>query len=319
MFVYLLRRIFNYVVLLFLATSLAYILASISMDPSTLWDRSNPNLNWNAINANLIKYNISHELPVWDRYTTWLQTVLGSWDWGFTPKGESVNALVAVKVGVSLRLVVLGALIGMVGGVSLGAWTATRQYSLSDRTISFIAMVVISTPAMVLATLLQVGAVHLNTATGMQILSFVGEGDGFADRLNHLILPTLSMSLAGVASYSRYQRNLMLDTLGADYVRTARAKGLTRNQAITRHALRVSFIPVAQSIAYQIPLIFAGAFFAESVFAWPGIGKWSIDSISSQDVNAATVTLAYGSALFAVGAIIADIATTIVDPRVRIS
>ena len=69
----------------------------------------------------------------------------------------------------------------------------------------------------------------------------------------------------------------------------------------------------------QIPLIFAGAFFAETVFAWPGIGKWSIDSISSQDVNAATVTLAYGSALFAVGAIIADIATTIVDPRVRIS
>ena len=120
MFVYLLRRIFNYVVLLFLATSLAYILASISMDPSTLWDRSNPNLNWNAINANLIKYNISHELPVWDRYTTWLQTVLSSWDWGFTPKGESVNALVAVKVGVSLRLVVLGALIGMVGGVSRG-------------------------------------------------------------------------------------------------------------------------------------------------------------------------------------------------------
>ena len=178
MFVYLLRRIFNYVVLLFLATSLAYILASISMDPSTLWDRSNPNLNWSAINANLIKYNISHELPVWDRYTTWLQTVLSSWDWGFTPKGESVNALVAVKVGVSLRLVVLGALIGMVGGVSLGAWTATRQYSLSDRAISFIAMVVISTPAMVLATLLQVGAVHLNTATGMQILSFVGEGEG---------------------------------------------------------------------------------------------------------------------------------------------
>ena len=73
MFVYLLRRIFNYVVLLFLATSLAYILASISMDPSTLWDRSNPNLNWNAINANLIKQH-QHELPVWDRYTTWLQT-----------------------------------------------------------------------------------------------------------------------------------------------------------------------------------------------------------------------------------------------------
>ena len=319
MFVYLLRRIFNYVVLLFLATSLAYILASISMDPSTLWDRSNPNLNWNAINANLIKYNISHELPVWDRYTTWLQTVLGSWDWGFTPKGESVNALVAVKVGVSLRLVVLGALIGMVGGVSLGAWTATRQYSLSDRTISFIAMVVISTPAMVLATLLQVGAVHLNTATGMQILSFVGEGDGFADRLNHLILPTLSMSLAGVASYSRYQRNLMLDTLGADYVRTARAKGLTKRRAVTRHALRTALIPMATYFAFALAGLFTGAAITERVYGWHGMGEYSVNAISGMDINGTTAVVAFSGLCTLSGALLSDILVAVVDPRVSVS
>jgi peptide/nickel transport system permease protein len=110
----------------------------------------------------------------------------------------------------------------------------------------------------------------------------------------------------------------LLDNVNADFVRTARAKGLSRNQAIARHALRVSFIPVAQSIAFTIPAIFAGGFFAEKIFAWPGVGSWSIDAISLQDVNAATATLAYGSVIFAIGAILADFATTLVDPRVRV-
>ncbi|MCQ9360145.1 ABC transporter permease, partial [Corynebacterium sp. 142RC1] len=119
--------------------------------------------------------------------------------------------------------------------------------------------------------------------------------------------------------YQIAQRQYLLDSVNADFVRTARAKGLTRNQAIRRHALRVSFIPVAQSIAYTVPAIFTGGFFAEAIFAWPGIGLWSVQAIGAQDVNAAVATLAYGSFIFAVGAIIADIATTVVDPRVRIS
>ena len=155
--------------------------------------------------------------------------------------------------------------------------------------------------------------------TGISTPGLTGFWEITIDMAAHYIVPTFCMTIFGWAGYQIAQRQYLLDNVNADFVRTARAKGLTRNQAITRHALRVSFIPVAQSIAYQIPMIFAGAFFAETVFAWPGIGKWSIDSISAQDVNAATVTLAYGSALFAVGAIIADIATTIVDPRVRIS
>ena len=104
MFPYLVRRIANYALLLFIATSLAYLLASASLDPANNWNREDPTLNWDAINASLIEYNISSELPVWDRYLSWFHSVALSWDWGSTPKGEAVNGILGTKIGVSLRL-----------------------------------------------------------------------------------------------------------------------------------------------------------------------------------------------------------------------
>lgn len=316
---YLARRIANYVVLLFIATSLAYLMASASLDPSLNWNREDTTLNWPAIEANLVKYNISHELPVWDRYVTWLQNVLFHWDWGQTPKGESINGLLGTKIGVSVRLVVLGAVIGMFGGVAIGAWTATRQYTFSDRTVSLIAMVIISTPAMVIAILLQVMAVRVNRATGYQVFNFLGEGSGFAGRAQHLVLPTLSMSLIGLASYSRYQRNLMLDTLGADYVRTARAKGLVKRKAVTRHALRTALIPIATYFAFALATLFTGAAITERVYGWHGMGEYSINAISQWDINGTTAVVAFSGLCTLTGALLSDVFVAIVDPRVRVS
>lgn len=316
---YLARRLANYAVLLFIATSMAYLLASVSMDPANNWNREDTTLNWDAINANLVAYNISADLPVWDRYVTWIQKVLFHWDWGRTPKGEIINSLLGTKIGVSLRLVVLGAAIGMVGGVALGAWTATRQYKVSDRIVSFLAMVIISTPAMVLAILLQVIAVRLNRASGYQIFEFTGEGQGFVGRLQHLLLPTLSMSLGGVASYSRFQRNLMLDTLGADYVRTARAKGLVKRKAVTRHALRTALIPMATYFAFALAALFTGAAITERVFGWHGMGEYSINAISQYDINGTTAVVAFTGLCTLSGALLSDVFVAIVDPRVRVS
>ncbi len=316
---YLARRIANYAVLLFIATSLAYLLASASLDPSALWNRQDPSLNWDAIHANLVKYNISHDLPVWDRYVTWLRNVLLHWDWGRTPKGELINTLIGTKIFVSVRLVFLGAAIGMVGGVALGAWTATRQYRFSDRAISLISMIIISTPAMVIAILLQVLAVQINRSSGFQIFEFTGEGEGALGRLQHLLLPTLSMSLGGIASYSRFQRNLMLDTLGADYVRTARAKGLIKRKALTRHALRTALIPMATYFAFALATLFTGAAITERVYGWHGMGEYSISAISGMDINGVTAVVAFSGLCTLTGALLSDVFVAIVDPRVRVS
>ena len=316
---YLARRIANYAVLLFIATSLAYLLASASLDPSALWNRQDPSLNWDAIHANLVKYNISHDLPVWDRYVTWLRNVVFHWDWGRTPKGELINTLIGTKIFVSVRLVFLGAAIGMVGGVALGAWTATRQYRFSDRAISLISMIIISTPAMVIAILLQVLAVQINRSSGFQIFEFTGEGEGALGRLQHLLLPTLSMSLGGIASYSRFQRNLMLDTLGADYVRTARAKGLIKRKALTRHALRTALIPMATYFAFALATLFTGAAITERVYGWHGMGEYSISAISGMDINGVTAVVAFSGLCTLTGALLSDVFVAIVDPRVRVS
>lgn len=316
---YLARRIANYAVLLFIATSLAYLLASASLDPSTLWNRQDPSLNWDAIHANLVRYNISHDMPVWDRYLTWLRNVVLHWDWGRTPKGELINTLIGTKILVSVRLVFIGAAIGMVGGVALGAWTATRQYRFSDRAISLISMIIISTPAMVIAILLQVLAVQINRSTGYQIFEFTGEGEGLIGRLQHLLLPTLSMSLGGIASYSRFQRNLMLDTLGADYVRTARAKGLIRRKALTRHALRTALIPMATYFAFALATLFIGAAITERVYGWHGMGEYSISAISGMDINGVTAVVAFSGLCTLTGALLSDVFVAIVDPRVRVS
>ena len=132
---------------------------------------------------------------------------------------------------------------GTVIGVVVGAWGAIRQYHLSDRVITVLSLLVISTPVFVIANLLILGALQVNSVLGMQLFEYTGEtspdavggpGTSSSIGLQHLVLPTFTLALAAIAGYSRYQRNAMLDVLGQDFIRTARAKGLTRRQRIVQ-------------------------------------------------------------------------------------
>ncbi|WP_067781861.1 ABC transporter permease [Actinomyces vulturis] len=316
---YLLRRIANYVVLLTVATVLAYFIAASALNPLSIYDLSNPKLNWEGIYATMTSYNINPHDPVLDRFKIWATNILTHWDWGKTPKGENVNEIISRRMWVSVRLVFLGAFIGMGLGTALGAWTATKQYSVWDRVATILSLIIISTPVMVLALFLKLGAVKANQAMGVQFFEFVGEGSGFLGRAQHLLLPTTSMSLTGIAAYSRYQRNLMLDTLGADYVRTARAKGLQKRQAITRHALRTSLIPMGTFFAFALAGLFVGASITETVFTWHGLGEYAVTSISNMDINGTVAVVAFSGMMTLIGALLSDVLVAIIDPRVRVS
>ncbi|WP_230109236.1 ABC transporter permease subunit, partial [Microbacterium foliorum] len=128
-----------------------------------------------------------------------------------------------------------------------------------------------------------------------------------------------ALVFTGYANYHLLQRSLLLDNIKADYVRTARAKGLTKQQAIRKHALRPSLIPVATQLAFTIPTVFTGAILTESIFGWNGMGKYFIDTISKNDVHGVVAVAAFGAVLTAIGAILADIAVVALDPRVRVS
>lgn len=322
---YLLRRLANYAVLLFIATSLAYVLASKSMDPTQAFDWSNPKLDHAAVYRQLDSYNIDPRVSVFTRYGHWLKMVFGHWDWGMSPKGDNVNSMLATYIPVSLRLVILGTLLGMLGGVAVGAWTAVHQYGWADRTISVLSLLVISTPTLVIAVVLQMLATSFNNHTGTTFFQFIGEsgtpgnypGAMLVDRLQHLLLPTLSLTLGGIAIYSRYQRNLMLDTLGADYVRTARAKGLRKGRAIRHHALRNAIIPMATYFAFAVAQVFVGAAITETVFGWHGIGAYSVASINAQDINGTAAVAAFSGLCVLAGALLSDLLIAAIDPRVR--
>lgn len=326
---YLLRRLANYAVMLTVAVTFAYLMASWSMDPTQLWDHSNPKLNWDAVYHSLTTYNVNPNTPILERLEKWAKSIVTEWNWGYSPKGDSVNEQVSNRIWVSLKLVIIGAFIGMLGGVSLGAWTATRQYSFADRFFSLLSLVIISTPAMVLIVVLQIGATEFNIYTGTQFFNFIGEYSAtgvpdvwywqLLDRAQHMLLPTISLSLGGIASYSRYQRNLMLDTLGQDYVRTARAKGLIKRKAVIHHALRTALIPMATFFAFSVTGLFVGATISEQLYVWHGMGIYGVKSITGQDINATAAVVAFSGLCTLSGALLSDILVSVIDPRVRAS
>jgi peptide/nickel transport system permease protein len=138
------------------------------------------------------------------------------------------------------------------------------------------------------------------------------------DRLRHLAPPTIALTVISYAGYHLLQRSLLLDNINADYVRMARATGLTRSAAIRRHGLRTSLIPVAASIAFTVPALFTGAVLTETIFGWEGMGRYFVTTISKNDVHGAVAVAAFGALMTAIGAILADLAVVVLDPRVRV-
>lgn len=311
----------------FLTVSLTYFLAVATLRPALMEREKVPQPSEEQIQRSFASLGLDPNKNSWERYIDWLFSVLFRWDWGRSPNGSFVNAEFADRVWISARLYLVAMVLTILVGVVLGVYTAARQYRWTDRVITGTSYFMYILPVPVGYFLIQLGAIAVNEWLGQRVffvtgISTVGVEGGWAafwDLGAHYIVPTFALVFFGWQGYQISQRQYLLDHITADFVRTARAKGLKRDQAIWRHALRVSSIPLAQSVAFSIPGIFTGAFFAEQIFAWPGLGVWSIEAIGNADVNAVVSVVAFGSLTFAVGAILADLATSLVDPRVLIS
>ncbi|MEV6428470.1 ABC transporter permease [Nocardia sp. NPDC051463] len=322
---FLLRRALNYVVLLLLASFLTFSLASLTFRPLDSLEQRNPRPPQAVIDAKAEQLHLNDPIP--QRYVTWLKGVSHG-DFGTTLAGQPVSAELPRRVAVSLRLLIIGSLVGTVLGVLIGAAGAIRQYKFSDYFTTVISLLILSTPVFLLATLLKYGALEVNSLTGSQIFLYTGETsantvNGFwpqlLDRLQHLVLPTAGLALGGMAGYSRYQRNAMLDVLQSDFIRTARAKGLTRSKALYKHGLRTALIPMATLFAYSLGGLITGATFTEKIFGWHGVGEWLVDSINAQDLYVVVTVTAFAGLVVLVSGLLSDIVYAILDPRVRVS
>lgn len=323
---FLAKRFVNYVVLLLAATFLAFALAAVTFQPLSSLEQRSPRPPQATIDAKAAELRLDQPIPV--RYVAWLGGVVLHGDFGQTVTNQPITDELGRRIGVSLRLLTTGVVLGTVIGVIVGVASAIRQYKLSDYLATLFSFLALSTPVFAIAILLKYGAVTVNQATGTQLFLYTGEtssgvaggfGAQLVDRLQHLVLPTLSLALLQIAFYSRYQRNAMLDVLGSDFLRTAQAKGLTRRKALFKHGLRTALIPMATLFAFGFGTIVVGATFTERIFGWQGMGDWLVRGIQTQDTNiTVTVTLFTGVAILLSG-FLSDILYAALDPRVRVS
>ena len=322
---YLARRCGYYVVLLVVAVGLSYLLASVALDPRAYFAGRRPPPSPDAVDAHLTALGINDRTPLPRRLWNWSKNAVRG-DFGRTIDDTPIGAEFVRRLGVSVRLLVSGTVLGTVVGVLAGAWTAVRQYRLSDRVVTLVSFLLLSTPTFLLAVLLKIGAIKLNAVLGTDLIQFTGEKDpdlhgGLAAELRdhavHLLLPTLSIGLITLAAYSRYQRNTMLDVLGADYLRTARAKGLSRRRALLKHGLRTALIPMSTYFSYGFLALFTGATFTEIVFGWHGMGEWLVESIGNNDVNAVVAVSTFAAVVVLLSGFLADLLHAALDPRVR--
>jgi peptide/nickel transport system permease protein len=321
---FLARRLLNYLVLLVLASFLTFGLASVSFHPLDNLLQRNPRPPQSSIQAKSDELGLDKPIPI--RYANWLSGAVRG-DFGTTIAGQPIADQLWSRIGVSLRLVFIGSVIGAILGVVIGAWGAVRQYRLSDRVITVLSLLILSTPVFVVANLLILGANGTNSMFGFQLFAYIGESSStqvggawaqFVDRVQHLVLPTLTLALGSIAGYSRYQRNAMLDVLGQDFIRTARAKGLTRRRALFKHGLRTALIPMATLFAYGVSGLVTGAVFTEKIFGWHGMGEWVVQGIATQDINIITAVTVFTGATVLLGGLLSDIIYAALDPRVRV-
>jgi peptide/nickel transport system permease protein len=320
---FLARRLLNYVVLLMLASFLTFCLTSVAFKPLDSLQQRSPRPPASVIAAKAAELDLDKPIPL--RYLHWASNAAHG-DFGTTVTGHPVGEELGRRIGVSLRLVLIGSLFGTVIGVLVGAWSAVRQYRFSDRAITAASLLVLATPTFVIANLLFLVAVQVNSTFGIQ-LSYTGEAspdvvglwNQIVDRLVHLFLPTFTLALGSIAGYSRYQRNAMLDVLGQDFIRTARAKGLTRRQALFKHGLRTALIPMATLFAYSVGGLVVGAVFVEKIFGWHGMGEWLIQGISTQDTNIIAAITVFAGGVILLSGLLSDVVYAALDPRVRVS
>lgn len=322
---YLARRIGGWLLMVVLATNITYFLANAFLDPRTLFVGRRPPLTEKQIDTLLQANNLNSHESIFLRWWTWAKDIVLHWDWGNSPTGDPVNAQIAFRIGVSAQLLLGAFVLYTLIGISLGIYSASRQYKVSDRIVQAISIVTLNIPVVVMSLAIVLVAIWFNQRVGARVFYVTGsssaDAHGFGkiiDLLQHLTLPTISLVIISYAGTQMLQRSLLLDNISADYVRMARAKGLTKAQAIRKHALRTSLIPVATQVAFSIPGLFTGAVLTETIFNWQGMGQYFIDTLNKMNINGVVAVAAFGALMTAIGAVLADIAVVFLDPRVRV-
>jgi peptide/nickel transport system permease protein len=317
---YILRRLLIGIPVLFGITLVTYLIVSLAPgDPVSAM--VNPEqiseLGPGWLEARRAELGLDKPIPV--RYGLWMKEVAqGNLGYSYTDR-QPVNDKIAERIWPTVKLMLTVQILALFIAVPIGIISAIRQYSIIDYIATVFGFAAISIPGFFLAlAAIYVFAIKLQwlPAAGMSTL---GEPPSFADSLKHLILPATVLGLGQAAPLIRYTRSSMLETIRQDYVRVARAKGLSERIVISRHALRNALIPLVTVIALTLPQLLGGTVIIEQVFSWPGMGTLAIKAVRGRDYPTIMAINMIGAVAILFSSLIADIIYAWIDPRISYS
>lgn len=262
---------------------------------------------------------LDRPLPVQYAHFLWL-LLHGNLGYSFY-HGQSVNSILAAAFPISLSLVVGAAVLWIVMGVLSGVLSAVRARSLADRAFTGLALFFYSMPNFVLGLLFLLVFYYELTIHGIHAFPGAGYTPFSQSPVNWfrgLVLPWFTLALVSAATYTRLTRGSMLDVMGEDYIRTARAKGLSERRVIFRHSLRAALTPVVTQFGIDVGLLLGGAVITESVFGMPGLGYTAVQAITQQDLPVIIGVVIIAAAAVVVANIVVNAFYAVLDPRVRL-
>lgn len=322
---YIVRRLLTAVPLVIGVATLIFLIINLAPgDPTAIY--FNPNVPPEVLER--LRENFGLDRPLHIRYLRWLGAFFTG-DFGFSfGQSRPVLDVVLDTLPNTLLLTGLALLLVFIGGVAIGVLQAVRQHSWADRVLSVASLFFYSMPSFWLGLMLMLifalkahewGWPVALPPTGMTSIDydFLSFGEQVVDRLVHLVLPVMTLTLVLAAGVARYTRGQMLEVVRQDYIRTARAKGLPGRSVMVKHALRNSLIPVITLLGLYLPFLFSGAVFVEVIFSWPGMGRVIVDAIFQRDYPLVMATSFIFATVVILGSLVADVLYAVADPRIR--
>lgn len=317
---YIIRRLLQAIPLLFLLSLFMFLLIhALPGGPDTVF--LSPNLDAAGRAALKARFGLDQPLPI--QYLKWLGNALRG-DFGFSfATNQPVTQILGERFPATLELFLTALILALIFAVLLGVISALRQNTLTDYLLTSLSYFGLAMPVFLLGLFAQaIFGVYLHwlptsgTATLGYTFDFI---NGLWDHLLHLVLPMLVLAILFVAGWSRYMRSSMIEVVKQDYIRTARAKGVSTGSTMVRHALRNAIIPLITVVAIDFGAVAGGAVITESIFAWPGMGQLFITSLESRDYPVLLAMLVLSGTLVILFNLVADILYGVMDPRIRYS
>ena len=306
---YILKRLAYSIATLFLLVALKFFMMQMLPGDPFTGEKQLPQAQMDAL---MQKYGL--DKPVWQQFFIYIGNVVQG-DLGVSlTYNRAVTLMIGEAFVVSFDVGIRAIIFAFIGGVLLGTLAAIKRGKAADSVCMIIALIGVSVPSFIVASLLQYTlGLKLYMATGMRIFPITGwQG------LNSKILPVVALGFGSLATISRLMRTSMLDVLGQDYIKTAKAKGLSQSGIIFKHALRNAIMPVITVLGPITASVLTGGFVVETVFGIPGLGRYFVQSVQGLDYNMIAGTTIFYGAFLILANLVVDLAYGLIDPRVKL-